>query len=596
MKETNKLDGKSFFYLFYSGARKILEHQQEINRLNVFPVPDADTGTNLASTIRSIIESVKPASSYKETTGFIAEAALVGARGNSGVIFAQFLNGLHEETCDCISINLEEFAEALRRSIRHLYEAIAAPVEGTMLTVIREWSEYMYKHKKSDSDFTTVFIKSLEAAKQSLKDTPKKLKVLAKAGVVDAGGKGFVLFLEGIIEFLKTKDLRQLLSFHQSIEIVEEIPEMSHETFNYRYCTEALIKGERLERERLEEIIKPYGDSVVIAGTEKIRRIHVHTDQPAQLMDDLMQLGDLTFQKADDMQKQYIAAHERKWNVALVTDSGCDLPEELLEKYQVHMIPVSLIIGKNQYLDKLTITPEHFYNIIENSKEKTSTSQPGTKAFTNLYSNLLTHYDSIISVHFSSGLSGTWQGALNAAEKVMTETGKQISVLDSRTLSGALGLLVYRTGMAIEQGKAHTEIVEEFSNWVNMSEVLVSVKSMKKIVESGRVSKLKGFFAQALGIKPVIAVNKEGKTYLMDKTFTQKANMKKVLAHMKVLMRRGKVWNYMVLHANNPEGAEWFRKNLMAFAGKEPLSSINVSPAIGMHVGSKTVAITLLYE
>ena len=251
---------------------------------------------------------------------------------------------------------------------------------------------------------------------------------------------------------------------------------------------------------------------------------------------------------------------------------------------------MNLIIGENQYLDKVTITPTQFYDILKETTLKTSTSQPSEKAFTNLYSNLLTHYDSILSVHFSKELSGTWRGAKVAAEKVSAETGKQISVLNSKTLSGA------RVGMAIEAGRGHQEIVNDFSNWSNRSEVLVSVRSMKKIVESGRVSKVKGFVAQMLRIKPIVAVNDKGSTYLMDKTLTQQANMKKVVYHMKVLMSRGKVWNYMVLHANNPEGAAWFKEKMIPVAGKEPLSILNISPAIGMHVGNKTVAVTFLYE
>ncbi len=110
MLNSNLLDGRIFFYLFYSGGKKILEYQHEINKINVFPVPDADTGTNLASTVRSVMESIKPDQSFKVITNAIAEAALTGARGNSGIIFAQFLNGINEQTCDCQSISLKDFA------------------------------------------------------------------------------------------------------------------------------------------------------------------------------------------------------------------------------------------------------------------------------------------------------------------------------------------------------------------------------------------------------------------------------------------------------------------------------------------------------
>lgn len=596
MQDQNVLDGRNFFYLFYSGAKKILEHQQEINKLNVFPVADADTESNLASTVRSILDSIKPDQSYKVLTGTIAEAALVGARGNSGIIFAQFLSGLNEETCDCNTINLEEFAISLKKSIKYLYDAIANPVEGTMLTVIREWSEFMYKHKNSDADFLSVFQNSIEVARKSLKETPQKLKVLAKANVVDAGAKGFVVFLEGMNEFIRNKNLKSLLSASRSIEIVEAFPELTHETFNYNFCTEALIKGDNLDRKKIDRIIKSYGDSVVMAGTDKLARIHVHTNHPDKLMIELRNTGTLSYQKADDMRKQYAAAHERKWNIALVTDSVCDLPEHLLEKYQINMVPLNLFFGDNQYIDKVTITPNQFYSMMNESSDLPRTSQPSVKSFTNLYSRLLTHYDSVISIHVSGGLSGTWSGAQKAAEKISAEAGKRISVLDSKTLSGSLGLQVYRAALAIEKGMSHVEVMAEYKKWADLTEVLVSVKTMKNLVRSGRVSLLKGWFARLFGIKPIIAVNKEGKTYLMDKTFSQIGNMRKVVKHMKILMNKGKVWNYLLLHANNEEGANWFLKRIEPIAGKAPLSIINASPVIATHLGDKTVAVAFMYE
>lgn len=596
MQNQDLLDGRNFFYLFYSGAKKILEHQQEINKLNVFPVADADTGSNLASTIRSILDSIKPDQSYKVLTGNIAEAALMGARGNSGIIFAQFLSGLNEETCDCTTINLEDFATSLKKSIKYLYDAIANPVEGTMLTVIREWSEFMYKHKNSEHDFRAVFSNSIEIAKQSLKDTPKKLKVLAKANVVDAGAKGFVVFLEGMNEFLRTRNIKNLLSASRSIEIVDDFPEVTHETFNYNFCTEALIKGENLDRKKIETIIKSYGDSVVMAGTEKLARIHVHTNHPAKLMTELRETGTLSYQKADDMRKQYAAAHQRKWNIAVVTDSVCDIPEDILEKYQINVVPLNLFFGENQYIDKVTITPEQFYSLMDESSDLPSTSQPSVKSFTNLYSRLLTHYDSVISIHVSGGLSGTVSGAQKAAEKISTESGKRITVLDSKTLSGPLGLLVYRTAQAVENGKTHDEVLEEYNKWADFTEVLVSVKSMKNLVKSGRVSLLKGWFARLLGVKPIISVNKAGKTFLMDKTLSQAGNMRRIVKHMKVMMNEKKVWNYFILHANFEEGADWFLRRIEPLAGKSPLSIINTSPVIGTHLGSETVAVAFMYE
>ncbi len=595
MIEENLLDGRMFFYLFYSGGKKVLEYQQEINKINVFPVPDADTGTNLASTVRSVMDMIRPDQSFKIITNSIAEAALIGARGNSGVIFAQFLNGINEQTCDCHAISLKEFATSLKNSVRYLYEAISEPVEGTMLTVIREWSEFMYKHKDG-LDFRSVFIKSIEAAEKSLRETPEKLKALAKFNVVDAGAKGFVVFLQGILDFLKHQSIKSLLSSHRSIEIVEDIPELLHEKFNFRYCTEALIKGEDLDQREIESIIHSFGDSAVMAGTKKLTRIHVHTDRPDHLMNELRHTGTLTYQKADDMMMQYAAAHERKWNIALVTDSVCDLPSEVLNEYQIHMVPLNLFFGENQYIDKVTITPDKFYHLMEESENLPSTSQPSVKSFVNLYSQLLTNYDSVISVHLSEHLSGTFNGAQTAADKVSKEAGKRITVLDTKTLSGSEGLLVYRLSLEIAKGKTHDEVLTAWKKWSVNTRVLVSVKNMKNLVKSGRVSLLKGQLAKVLGIKPIIAVNKEGKTYLMDKTLSQKGNMKRVMKHLKLLINERKVWQYVVLHANNEEGAGWFTNQMKELSGQEPFAVINSSPVVGAHLGNKTVAVAFMYE
>src|SRR5512143_312079 len=136
-----RLTGKGYYYAFLAGAKRILENQKELNRINVFPVPDADTGTNLASTVRAIIERVRPHRSFKITSAAIAAAALEGARGNSGVIFAQFLYGLSAEAQDAPEVSVAHFGQAVRRAVRYMDEAIAEPVEGTMITVIRKWAE-----------------------------------------------------------------------------------------------------------------------------------------------------------------------------------------------------------------------------------------------------------------------------------------------------------------------------------------------------------------------------------------------------------------------------------------------------------------------
>ena len=206
-----QIDGRYLYYTFIAGAQRILQNQIEINKINVFPVNDKDTGTNLASTVRSIMENIQPDRSFTVTAEVIAEAALVGARGNSGVIFAQFFYGLSLETDDKHVLTFDEFAETVKKSVRYIYQAVANPVEGTMLTVMSDWADFLYSRKGIVTDFKQVFLESLVILKKSLLETKEKLKILKQLNLVDAGAKGFVVFIEGIIDLIRSRDIRNLI-------------------------------------------------------------------------------------------------------------------------------------------------------------------------------------------------------------------------------------------------------------------------------------------------------------------------------------------------------------------------------------------------
>ncbi len=588
-----KIDGRRFFYYFYAGALRLLDHQQEINKLNVFPVPDADTGTNLASTFRSIIDAIRPDRYYKHTTMAIAEAALTGARGNSGIIFAQFLSGLDQETCDCREVTLKDFAMSVKNSIKYLYEAIADPVEGTMLTVIREWAEYI-QHNYHIEDFKTLILKSYEVASRSLATTSIRIRELTSTAVVDAGAKGFVVFLEGVVDLLRSNDIRHMIKLEKPAPVEETEIEVEHgEEITYRYCTEVLIKGQDIDKTAIEQMLEDYGDSIVVAGTPGMVRIHVHTDRPDEVIDRLRPAGKLVFQKADDMLLQYRVAHERKNSIALVTDSACDLPDEFLEAHQITMVPIYLYMGENQYLDRITIKPERFYEIIEKEDMSLSTSQPNIKSFINLYSRLVSHYDSVIAIHLSSQLSGTWRTSLQAAEKVSEETGKKISVLDSKMLSAAIGLLIKKVTDAVEHGATHEKAVDEFEKWRDKAMVYATVGSMKQLIRSGRISQWKGWLARLLHLRPLVTIDEEGRAIMIDKAFSLKGGLKKIIRKMtkdNILREEG----YFVMHANAPEEAKAFGKALEAVTGTKPAGYQEISPVLGLHLGAGTVGVAFM--
>jgi DegV family protein with EDD domain len=592
----NEMDGRRLYYTFIAGARKVIEHQVELNKINVFPVNDGDTGTNLASTIRAVVDSLHPHKSYKITADRIAETTLVNARGNSGIIFAQFLYGMSTETGNFKTITIKQFAESIKNSVRYIYEAVANPVEGTMLTVIKDWANYIYDNRNRITDFNQLFIGSIDVLNKSLIATKSKLAVLTKANVVDAGARGFVFFVEGIIDFITNRNLKDLIQVRAETALFEKIEETIPEVVEFRYCTEALIKNSSIDNRLLLSILERFGNSIVIAGSDKMRRLHLHTNNPSGLFNELRNTGTLTFQKADDMVRQSQVVYERKWNIALVTDSTCDLSQDIIDQYQINMLPININFGENHYLDKVTIQPEQFYTLLKENKDTPKSSQVNEKTFTNLYSHLASHYDSVIAIHLSDKLSGTFNSSRKAAQAISKEFNKPISVINSKNLSGALGLVVLRAAQTIEAGYSHDQVVNMAESWSNHLKIFVSVKSIKYLVRGGRVSAVRGLIARILNINPIVSIDETGKAVVFDKTFNQRANMEKVMGYVTKISQEKIIWNYIVLHANNDDAAKYYSDKMENLIHKKPVSIVNISPIIGANAGIGAAAVALLYD
>ncbi len=596
MIDTTTLDGKRLYYSFLAGAQRIFDHQGLLNKINVFPVRDADTGTNLASTMRSIVDTFIPTDNLSVTANALADAALVGARGNSGIIFAQFLYGFSTEIKDEDVIDVSKFSQAVETGVHYSYEAISNPVEGTMITVIREWAEDINTLKDKINDFNQLIIRSYDRAKQALLDTPKKLEVLAKSNVVDAGAKGFVYFLEGMIDFFKHGELKKILGSRNVIKVQSVDEVHNFEDMNYRYCTEAMVVGDNINRELLRSKIEHMGDSIVLAGSAKKMRIHIHTDTPEKLFARLSDFGNITFQKVDDMEMQMKIAIEKKHSIALLTDSTSDLPQEFIEKHQIHVVPLSVHFGDTYYLDRVTLKPDRFYSLLEQSETYPSTAQPAFKDFSNKYNYLSTHYDSIIGIHLSEALSGTCSNSRKAAKTIGNLTKKKISVVDSKRLSSGLSLILARAAEALENGMQHDELVKNIEAWSRKTDMLVSVKTMKYLVRSGRVNKMKGALGKLLNVKPIVIVNDEGKTELTGKPLSEKASMKMVLKMVDSKLKDRELWGYAISHARNLKTAQWYAEQMKQRTGMEPLFISDASPVLGVNVGAGVVALSLMYR
>lgn len=590
------LDGKRFSRGIRAGARRVWDHQDYLNDINVFPVPDADTGTNMAATLKTIVDemTVYPAESVDSSSRQIADSALKGARGNSGVILAQFFHGLAQGLERRIQISTEQFGQAVQRAKEAAFEALSQPKEGTILTVIKDWAENIYANSQRIRDFQELLHNSLAVAKQSLENTRLKLEALKKANVVDSGAQGFVYILEGITDFLKTGKIREIEK-NDSMPAVQEIAhtDLKAEDIRYRYCTECLIEGRKIDLKRLRRQIEAFGDSVVVAGSESRARLHIHSNEPAQVFAIAREYGDLLQQKADDMKKQYLVTHFPHPKIALVVDSACDLPQEFIDEHRIHVVPVRVSFGNSTYLDKITITPEYFYQMLQTEIHHPKTSQPAPADFRNLYAFLLSHYDSIISIHLPEAASGTYQNALSAAKEF---PDRKISVIDGKSLSIGFGFIAERAARLIAAGKSHDEVVKSVCNYSRLTQMFVSIPSLKYLMRSGRVSKAKGILANILHLKPILNLDARGMPRHYSKSFSDWGAVKKIFKLAIRFVENKKAVRFTVAHANDLTKAEYLVRRLKEKFGDIPIPVLPVSPVLGAHAGNGAAAIGIAWE
>lgn len=593
--QLRELDGSQLYYSILAGAQRIFDHQKILNKINVFPVRDADTGTNLASTMRSIVDAKIPIENLKQTASAIADAALSGARGNSGIIFAQFLYGFSNELKADGKLDVQSFAESMKKAVNYAYDAIANPVEGTILTVIKDWAEYLYVLKDIIDDFINLLIEAYNKAVQSLSETTNKLEVLARSNVVDAGAKGFVYFLEGILDFFTKGDaipsVAEAAGEDQDIEVVE-----GHEEITFRFCTEAMIAGEKLDKKMIKEEIHSFGDSIVVAGSPAKMRVHIHTEDPAEVFATLSRFGAITYQKVDDMVMQQEIIRNRKADIAILTDSTCDLPEEIMKHHQIHMMPLSVHFGESFYLDRLTMNPPQFYQMQQQTDLRPSTSQPTIKDFQNKFDYLSTHYTSTLGFFISEKLSGTYQNGAKSARDVSDRTGKPAFIYDSRRLTAGLGLIVLRAARAVEEGMQLGEILPKIDSWISKSHLRASIPTLNYIIKSGRVNPFKSFIARTLDLKPLIEVNREGKAEIAGKALSNKGVHKKLLKEVQKVINGEEVWEYAITHADNLPVARHYAVEMEKITGKKPLFVDHISPVLVANTGSGIVAVSFMLK
>ena len=594
-KKIHYLDGMRLKRAIIAGSKIVFRNKEHLNKINVFPVPDGDTGTNMAHTMTSVSEDLQNSSdrSVAEVSRDVADAALRGAQGNSGAIMAQFFQGFAEAVSGKVKLTTKHFAEAVQHAKHSAREAMSEPREGTIITVISDWANSVEKLAHKTDDFIELLKTSMARARQALKETPQKLDVLKKAGVVDAGAQGFVNLLEGIIHFIEKGRIKDSTLAFQKAGTTGDSPKNISADIHFRYCTECIFDAVNTDRKKLQRILSDFGDSLIIVGGPNKFRIHIHTNYPKKVFKTLNTLGIVRSEKVDDMKKQHRTFVKKKIKkFGIVVDSSCDLPEDFLVNNDVHIIPVRMTFGEQTYRDKFDLTPDEFYQKLVESPFHPKTSQPIYQDIKQILDEIVPDYEQLIAILLPRAVSGTFQVIQNVAK---TYGDGKITCVDGKTISGATGLIVMEAIDAIKQGLSLEEILERVNYAVENTHIFISVPTLEYLVKGGRISASKGFLGKILKLSPLVSFNKEGKLVPIGKAFGEQNSMKKMVKMAVEKAEEYQERRFIVAHANAPKKAEWTVEQIRRiFMPEEPIPIVTVTPALGVHAGPGAVGLAFL--
>lgn len=309
----NKIDGEFLELMLQNGYRNIMLNQAEIDALNVFPVPDGDTGLNMTMTMSGGVENHESSKNVGEMMASFAHGTLFSARGNSGVILSQFINGFAKGSKDMDTMSVSDFAKAMESGVKQAYKSVVRPVEGTMLTVMREATEFLSSNKDSFASFEDCFMSLMPVIRRSLDNTPNLLPVLEEAGVIDSGGAGFLTIVEGMKLALEGEILSDDSKASSSLKPSSKISLLpDNGTLEYGYCTEFILQliysDHRADSFNLDEMIatlETFGDSIVAIREDNVVKVHVHTFTPEKVLAYARGFGEFLTLKIENMALQH---------------------------------------------------------------------------------------------------------------------------------------------------------------------------------------------------------------------------------------------------------------------------------------------------
>ena len=589
------LDGDGLASALISGIYRVINDQDFLNRINVFPVADGDTGTNLSLTLGAALTLLnRPQEQHLGTLlAAFADTLLDSARGNSGAIVAQFFQGMSDSTGDLTRFTTVTFSKAVSHGSDYAHDALSDPQDGTILSVIRVLAESTASQlaRDQDADLSTVLHDAMPRLESALADTTQQLDILRKAGVVDAGAKGFFELFKGMSDFINygtavdEPDLTAIHSDAQDIAIIE-----SGEDCEYRYCTECIVTATDIDRRKLREALSALGDSLVLAGSKRKAKIHIHVNEPGTVFEVSRQYGVVSAEKTDDMQLQQHSSHDTTKQFAVIADSAADIADEDMERLDIHMVPCRIQFGDRAYIDKVSITTEEFFAELASNPHHPTTSQPAPGDFRRQFQYLASHFADVLSINLTATASGTFEAARSAANRI--NASGRLHVIDSLNASLGQGMLVVFAAECAHAGLSAEQSITAVRALIPETRSYCLLNDLSYAVRGGRVPKWVKTVADLLRVTPIIRTTADGRIALSGFMLGKRNRVARFARHVARRARAIARLNISIGHAVAPDDAHELENHLCGeLPAIERLTVMEIGAALGVHAGPGALVI-----
>ena len=578
------VDGRRLRRSILAGVRHVSQDREELDRINVFPVPDGDTGTNLTLTLESIADAVRPRESRSLTVvaDVAAETRVLAARGNTGMVFSRFFLTFAELVRGRERLGSVEMAQALSGASSSLDDVLETPREGTIITVARDMAVEAERRAASGTGDIYYWLNDMHvAAERSLERTQEMLEVLREAGVVDAGAKGFVSFFDGIVQFIEGKIRTDALEDVGQAKSLYHAREAGVGADEGRYCTQVAVRGPDLPDDRtIREAIHDLGTSTIVLHAGNLAKVHIHADAPAAVVEVLAGFGEIVSERIEDTLLSGTTRH-----ISVTVDSGADLPREWSERHGVSVVPLQVTIGDRTYRDGVDIDVAGLFERMHgpDATGSVTTSQPAPRAFIDAYEGGLARgAEAILGIYISSQISGTYS---TGAATLRGMDGVDGIALDSRSGSLSSGLLAVRAVELLDQGMDLDDVVRELERVRDQSNVFFTVDTMEYLLRSGRVGRAKAWLGGKLDLKPILSFTDEGRLVAVGRGRGMDAVRDRVFNLLDERLIEAKRYRFGVSHF----AAEEWVQHIVEEIGRryEPLEILcgPATAALGVHLG-----------